>query len=179
MRAGDPHRLRASPSPGDARDSPHPTHESSRASLKLSMLFLNPALGAMERCFHARFCTQLCFCCLGTGRSCRRSSEQRCQTGSTEPGPAGRAVFPARTHAGLLWDPAETFPSESTQVAAWLLSETFVLISDYANKQLCHAPGSRRDAEHLFLWQASVPCRSSQLLVPSVGPVVKSRLKAA
>lgn len=28
------------------------------------------------------------------------------------------------------------------QLAGWRLSETFVLISDYANKQLCHAPGS-------------------------------------
>lgn len=65
------------------------------------------------------------------------------------------------------------------RLAGWRLSETFVLISDYANQQLCHAPGSLHGVEHMFLWQASVPCRSAQLLVPSVGPAEKSRLKAA
>lgn len=63
------------------------------------------------------------------------------------------------------------------QLAGWRLSETFVLISDYANKQLCHAPSPAATWSICSSWQASVPSRSSKLLVPSVGPAVKSRLK--
>lgn len=65
------------------------------------------------------------------------------------------------------------------QLAGWRLSETFVLISDYANKQLCHAPRSAATCSICSSWQASVASRSSKLLVPSVGPALKSRLKAA
>lgn len=60
----------------------------------------------------------------------------------SSPEPGARSVRISRTRAGLLYNLAETGAadsrvSESIQLDGWHLSETFVLIGNYANKQLC------------------------------------------
>ena len=70
--------------------------------------------------------------------------------------------------------------SENMQLHGWHLSETFVLISDYANKQLCRCYQLLCcDAEHMF--PVAGKCLLQELqssTFPFVGPAVKSRLNA-
>lgn len=71
--------------------------------------------------------------------------------------------------------------SENIELDGWRLSETFVLISDYANKQLCGCYELlRRDVEHMFPVAGKWLLQKLQSsLFPFAGPAVKSRLKAA
>lgn len=76
--AGDPHHLRAPPSPGDARATPHLTHRITLCIPKAFDAF--PALGGMLRFFHARFYTHPCsWLPGGQGEAAGRAPERRAE----------------------------------------------------------------------------------------------------